>query len=189
MQKIIKILALSIYALIFLHHTSMAEELIQAPAIIHMRSTISDGKYSIPEIIRIAKQNNIKIVVITDRDLMRWEYGLWPLRNIIKMVINDNSVFKYGIGRYLNELENMQKENPDLLLIPGVESAPFYYWHGSVFNNSLKLSDWHKSILVIGLEKITDYTNLPIIGNKRGLALPFKWHISFSFFFSRITTI
>jgi hypothetical protein len=154
----------------------MAEELIQAQAIIHLRSTISDGKYTVPEIISIARQNNIKIVVITDRDLMRWEFGLWPLRNIIKRVVEDKSVFKYGIGRYLNELKNMQKANPDLVLIPAVESAPFYYWQGSILNNSFKLCNWHKSILVIGLGKMADYTDFPVIGNKRGLVLPFKWH-------------
>ena len=147
------------------------------------RSTISDGKYTIPEIIRIAKQNNIKIIVITDRDLMRWEFGLWPLRNIIRKSVEDNSIFKYGGRGYFNELKNMQKANPDLVLIPAVESAPFYYWQGSIFNNDFKLCSWHKSILVIGLEKITDYMNLPVIGNKRALALPFKWHNFLYIFF------
>ena len=154
---------------------SFAEEFTQASAAIQISSTVSDGKYSIPEIITIAKKNNIQIVILADYDLARWEYGLWPLRNVIKKTREENSVFKYGIRRYLHEIENIQKTSPDLILIPGLESAPFYYWQGSPFNNSLTLKNWHKHILVMGLEKLEDYENLPIIGNKQALRLPFKF--------------
>jgi hypothetical protein len=173
--RVIKIFGLGLLILHCLSQVSLSEELIQAPAAIHISSTISDGKYSIPEIIKIAKQNNIKIVVITDRDSMRWEYGLWPLRNIIKKTVEMGCIFKYGIKCYLKEIESIQKANPDLILIPGMESAPFYYWQGSPLDNSLKLKNWHKHILVIGLEKAQDYQNLPVVGNKPGLALPFRF--------------
>jgi len=139
--RVIKILGLGLLILYGSCQMSAAQGLIQAPALIHISSTISDGKYSISEIVKIAKQNNIKIVVITDRDLMRWEYGLWPLRNIIKKTVEMNSIFKFGIKRYLKEIESIQKANPDLILIPGTESAPFYYWQGTPFDNSLKLKN------------------------------------------------
>jgi len=160
---------------------SFAQQLIQAPAAIQISSTVSDGKHSIPEIISIARKNNIKAVILTERDLMRWEYGLWPLRNIIKKTVEEKSIFKYGIKRYLNEIERLQKDNPDLLLIPGLESAPFYYWQGNIFAHNLKIINWHKHILTIGLEVSEDYRNLPIIGNKKGLTHPFKLKNIFSF--------
>jgi len=162
---------------------SGAQDLIQAPAAIHISSVVSDSKYSIAEIVRIAKENKIKIVIVTDRDLMRWEYGLWPLRNIIKKTVEANSIFKYGIGRYLKDIENIQKANQDILLIAGLESAPFYYWQGSAFDNSLKMYNWHKHILAIGLDAAVDYKNLPSIGNPRALRTKFQlyklWPIIF----------
>jgi hypothetical protein len=157
------------------YQISGAEELIQAPVAIQISSIISDGKYSISEIVKIAKQNQIKIVIIMDKDLMIWEYGLWPLRNMIKKTVETNSIFKYGISRYLNKIEAAQKANPDLILIAGIDSAPFYYWQGSPFGDNFTLKGWHKHILVMGLERAEDYKNLPIVGNRRSLTLPFRF--------------
>ncbi len=168
--KLITVLAI----LCFLCSISAAEELIQAPAAIHISSTVSDGKHSIPEIVETAKENGIKVIVFTDHDLIKWEYGLWPLRKIIKKTIERNSIITYGIKRYLREIEDAQKENPDLILIPAVESAPFYYWSGSPFKHNLKLHSWHRHILVIGLEKAEDYKNLPLVSNSNSLYLRFK---------------
>jgi len=173
-MALIIILSLVLFYLSCSYNIGKAEELIQASAAIHISSTISDGKYSIPEISQIARLNNIKVVIFTDRDLMRWEYGIWPLRNIIKKTVESSSVFKYGISRYLNEIRKAQERNPDLVLISGVESAPFYYWQGSPFDNSLKMYNWHKHILVIGLEKAADYRDLPVIGNREALRIPFR---------------
>jgi hypothetical protein len=167
-------LILVIVILICFCQIGYAQELIQAPLAIHISSTISDGKLTIPEIIGIAKQNNIKVLIITDRDLMRWEYGIWPLRNIIKKVVQEKSIFKYGIRRYLKQIERAQLSNTDLVLIPGQESAPFYYWEGSLFKDNFKMHDWHKHILAIGLDNIEDYKNLPIIGNPKGLRTKFQ---------------
>lgn len=154
---------------------SAEEGLMHAAAAIHISSTVSDGKLSIDEIVEIARQNNIKIVILTDRDFMKWEYGLWPLRRIIKKTVERNSVFTYGIKRYLKEIEVAQSKNTDLVVIPGVESAPFYYWKGSPFKNNLKICNWHKHMLVIGLDKVEDYKNLPSLSNGYSLALAFRF--------------
>ncbi len=150
-----------------------AAELTQAPAAIQISSKVSDGKYSIPEIVNICRQEKFKVVIIADRDLMRWEYGIRPWRNIIKKTVEADSIFKYGLRRYLNEFKSIQDSNPDLVLIPGIESAPFYYWQGSLFSNDLEIIDWHKHLISIGLNDLADYQGLPIQGNKKGLALPF----------------
>jgi hypothetical protein len=165
---------LSFLALILPFQRLFAEELIQVPAAIQISSKVSDGKYSIPEIVKICRQEKFKVVIITDRDLMRWEYGVSPWRNILKKTVEADSIFKYGLRRYLNEFKSIQESNPDLVLIPGIESAPFYYWQGSLFSNNLELIDWHKHLITIGLKDLTDYQGLPILGNKKGLALPFS---------------
>jgi hypothetical protein len=175
-NNLIRIIGLTLLILCCSPNTNIGkgQELIQAPAAIHISSTVSDGKYSIDEIVEIARLNDVKVVIITDRELMRWEYGLWPLRNIIKKTVESNSVFKYGIKRYLNAIRKAQEKNPDMAIIPAVESAPFYYWEGNPFGNNLKMYNWHKHILAIGLDGVDDYRHLPVIGNRRALSLPFR---------------
>lgn len=177
----IKILALFLLISHCLCRIGVAEELTQAQAAIHISSTVSDGKFSIPEIIKIARQNGIKIVILTDRDFMRWQYGLWPLRRIIRKTVRANSMFTYGIKRYLKEIEDAQRKNTDLVIIPGVESAPFYYWEGSPFKNNLKMWNWHKHMLVIGLDKVEGYKNLPSVSNGYSLIRPFGFKDIFRF--------
>jgi len=151
-----------------------AEERIQVPCAIQISSKTSDGKLTIPEILAACRSKGIKAVILTDRDLMQWEYGIWPLRNVIKKTVAQKSLFSYGLDRYLGELAKIKEKNPDLIIIAGVESAAFYYWKGSVFNDDLTLGDWHKHIVAAGLREKKDYALLPVIGNKRALALPYS---------------
>lgn len=175
MRMIKKILMWCIIFIIiaFEPRTGIGEELMHVPSAIHISSTVSDGKLGICEIIEIARENGVKVVVLTDRDFMRWEYGLWPFQRIIKKTVESNSISTYGIRCYLDMIEEVQKKNTDLVLIPGVESAPFYYWEGIPFRN-LKIYNWHKHILVIGLNGIEDYKNLPNISNNYSLKKLFK---------------
>ena len=50
-----------------------------------------------------------------------------------------------------------------MTIIAGVEAVPFYYWGGSYFNNNLKLINFHKHLLVIGLERPEDLEGIPSI--------------------------
>ncbi|MFA6216175.1 MAG: hypothetical protein WDL87_00775 [Candidatus Omnitrophota bacterium] len=153
-----------------------AEELKQFPAAIQISSTASDGSYSLSEIAAAVRKNNFSILIITERDLMRWQYGFWPFSRIMQKTVEEKSLFKYGIKRYLNEIQDLERKNPDLVIIPGVESAPFYYWQGSFWKGTLSLHDWHKHMLAVGLTREADYLYLPVVGNTRGLLLP--WRLS-----------
>ena len=97
------------------------EDLSQLRAIVHLSSDVSEGKYTLYQIGQTAKENNIAIVIPTDRDLMRWEYGLWPMRNLIKKKVEAKSIFQYGIRRYLKEIEELQNKFPEVIFIPGIE--------------------------------------------------------------------
>lgn len=161
----------SLFALVLFLFTGMASagELFQAPAVIQIASTVSDGKYGLDEIVRTARESGIKIIILGERDFMRWEYGLWPLRGLIKKTVESNSLFAYGIERYFKEIERLRKQNSDMLIIPGVESAPFYYWEGSPFRKNLKIKNWHKHMLIVGLKDNEDYENIPSLSNPRGM--------------------
>lgn len=149
-----------------------ADGLLREPAAIQVSSTASDGTLSIREIIDIARQNKVRVVILGERDLMKWEYGLWPFRNLFKKTVEDRSLFRYGVERYLAEIRRYQDENPDMVIIPGVESAPYYYWSGNPFGYDMKINDWHRHMLAAGFTRPSEYERIPVIGNRRGLALP-----------------
>ncbi|MCX7927449.1 MAG: hypothetical protein N2606_04860 [Candidatus Omnitrophica bacterium] len=148
------------------------QDFIQIPCAIQIASSVSDGAFSIEEIVKAARQCGIKAVILGERDLMQWEYGIWPLRNLLKRTIKEKSLFSFGIKRYLTEIKKIQKMNPDILVITGIESAPFYYWQGEFWDNDFSLKNWHKHLLCIGFEDSKVIERLPVIGNKKGLAKP-----------------
>jgi hypothetical protein len=180
-MKIYTKMILAIAVMFLLCQSALAEDLIPVPAAIQVSSKVSDGRHSLSEIANFARKNNIKVLITTDRDLMRWEYGIVPLANIIKKNVETKSIFKYGIERYLNEISSLQKQNSGLLIIPGIESAPFYFWEGSLLDGRLAIKNWHQHIVSIGLDKASDYERLPVIGNKKGLELPLTWKNIFLF--------
>lgn len=160
-----KIILILVGFLILVSSNSYAQTYKNIPAAIHVQTDISDGMLSFDQIAKFAREKNIKVVVFTDSFLRRWEYGLPPLENIIKRRIEQNSVLRFGIKNYLNAIKTAQKNNPDVLLIPGVEVVPFYYWKGNFWNKNFTLYNWHKQLMVIGLNSEKDYRFLPVIAN------------------------
>ena len=149
--------------------TLYASDFIQVKAAIQISSTVSDGKYSLYQIAKIAKDSGIKAVVFADKGFMRWEYGLWPFRRLIKRTVISNSIAQYKPQRYLKDITDLESEFPHMIFIPGVDSSPFYYWRGSPFLGNLTICNWHKQLIAIGLNKPSDYNNLPVIGNQKAL--------------------
>lgn len=147
----------------------------QVPALIHISSKVSDGRYTLSELVNISKEAGIKAVVFTDREIMRWEYGLWPLRNVIKKVVENSSITTFGIGNYLRAVEKLQESNSDMILIAAIEATPFYYWSGNIFKGYFTLHNAHKHLLIIGLEKLADFKNLPVVGYRFNLYQAFTF--------------
>ncbi len=79
---------------------------------------------------------------------------------------------EYGIQRFLDEIQAVQQRHPNLMIIPGVEVAPHYYWTGSLLQGNLTMHNAQRNLLVIGLEKAEDYARLPA----RGSADSFVWN-------------
>lgn len=152
-------------AVFFISNDSFAQVYENVPAAIHIQTNISDGKYSFEEIVKQAKQKNIKVLIFSDTALRRWEYGIMPLENIIKRRIEHASVFRSGIAKYLTAIKNLQDKYPEIVFVHAVEVVPFYYWQGNFLGKDLTLYNWHKQMLVIGMEKASDYRYLPIMAN------------------------
>ena len=159
--------------------TVYCEQYRYVPCVIHVHSFYSDnGKMSIEQIAETANSKKIKAVIFADHDIMKYDYGIWPLYKIIHKQVVFDSVLRIGPGKYLSEISRVQQKFPDLLLIPGVESSPYYYWSGSALKKNLVLHDWHKHLLLAGLDKPGQYSNLPVLGNENNSG-PFDFGIIF----------
>jgi hypothetical protein len=132
--------------------------------VVHLDTSISDGVLSPEEMVKKIKKAGLRVAIITDKDNLKVEYGISPLRKLIKRIEEKSSIMTFGAKKYLGMVENIAKQNPDMTIIAGVEAIPFYYWDGSYFDHNLKLINFHKHLLVIGLEKPEDLEGIPSTG-------------------------
>ena len=165
LNKMAGIAAFSALIFLLLSADSYGGDYKQVAGLIDLRSTFSDGTYDIETLAKMAKERGFEVLVINDHDRMVMEYGLPPFRNIVKKKVEKNSINKQGAKAYLDSIRNVQKKFPNMILIPGSESAAFYYWTGSYFKNNLTAHNHEKRILTIGMDKPEDYENLPILHN------------------------
>jgi len=153
---------------------ALGADVIQARAAIQINSIASGGSLTSREIVQRAREHGFSVVVFTERDLMKWQYGVWPLRRIVSKTVEQNSLARYGAERYLTEIGNLRRDFPDMVILTGVESAPFYWWEGSPWKGGMVMHDWHKQIIAVGLKDADSIRNLPVIGNERGLREHFQ---------------
>lgn len=139
-----------------------AAEYVQLPGVVHVHSTVSSGLYSIEELVMLSKEMGLEVLVMTDQDLVKVEYGIFPFRNLIKKKVERNSVTKLGPEKYLSMLSQVNQRQKDVVVIPGVQSSPFYYWTGSILGENLTAHNYHKELLLIGMLSADDYRDLPL---------------------------
>jgi hypothetical protein len=134
-----------------------------------LRTTFSDGNYNIEELVLMAKKRGFDVVFINDHDRMAMEYGIPPFRNLLRKRNELNSINLKGADRFIQAIREAEKKYPGMIIVPGSETAPFYYWTGSLLTGTLTANDHEKRILTVGMENPEDYENLPILHN--GLSL------------------
>ena len=143
-------------------------QLKQYSAAIHVHSTFSNGEHEVLELARFAKERNIDVLVLTDSFLTSVTYGIWPFDRIGLEGINKRvrlGVRDHGVGRYFEAVREAQRQVPDLVILPGVEVTPHYYWTGLPWTG-LKLHDFDRHFIVLGLTE-QQIENLPVIGNEK----------------------
>ncbi|HDZ27659.1 MAG TPA: hypothetical protein ENH65_14265 [Candidatus Aminicenantes bacterium] len=164
-------------------------EYIQVPGLIDVRTDFSDGVHTLEYLIKLAKKRGIDVLFINDHDRKVLEYGIRPFQNIIKKRVAEPSINKGRPENYLNMIDAASKKYPDSILIPGAESAPFYYWRGSYFKKNLTVCDWERHLLIVGLEEPKDYKELPILHNGYSTKYVLSSIISVGFFLSFVLLI
>jgi hypothetical protein len=131
----------------------------------HVHSTVSTGDLTLDQVAEQAEALGLDAVVLTDNFVLRYEYGLAPFRSLLKRTFSIRAVLDYGLDRFLNDVAAAQARHPKVLLIPGVEVVPHYYWTGSLFEGNLTMHNSQKNILAFGLARAEDYATLPVNGN------------------------
>ncbi len=157
----IKITAAGLISIILFGTSVIAREYYQLPGVMHVHTTYSSGRHSIEELVAKADEKKLGVLVLTDHDQVVMEYGLFPFRHLVKKREEKNSVLQIGPEAYLAEIKRLNSQQQSVLIIPGVQSSPFYYWKGNPFDQGLTAYDYRKELLLIGLSAPDDYYSLP----------------------------
>ena len=119
---------------------------------VHVHSTISTGSLSLDQLAIRAKAAGLDGLILTENYDLHVEYGLWPLRGLLRYGVDYPSVRRIGTTAYLEQLRAAQQRHPDLLWIPGLEVMPHYFWTGSLWRGDLTVHETQKNLLVVGLD-------------------------------------
>jgi len=165
LQKILCVFILGVVSVVFCIRSGISEDYQQVAGLIDLRTTYSDGAHDLDFLIDLAKKRGFEVLFINDHDRMTLEYGIFPLRNIIRKKEELPSINSRGAEGYLEGIKLAAQQHPEIILIPGSETAPFYYWTGSPFKDNLTAHNWERHLLVMGLENVQDYKDLPILHN------------------------
>lgn len=134
-------------------------------AAVHVHSTLSTGALTLDELAQRARELGIDAIVLSENFALRYEYGLPPLRGVLRVGRRVPSVSAARAERFLQEVAAAQARHPDIIFVPGVETAPHYYWTGSLLTGDLTMHNAQRNLLVVGLTKPEDYRALPLPGN------------------------
>ncbi len=134
-------------------------------ATFHIHSAASTGGMSLDSLADRAEALGLGAILLADNFALRYEYGLPPLRGVFRRVMTFPSLVDYGVDRYLAEVADVQARHPRVVLMPGMEVAPHYYWTGSLFRGDLTMHNSQRNVIVLGLSRAEDYVSLPVSGN------------------------
>ena len=163
-MKILKLI-ITIITVFILIPIANAEEYSRVKGIVHINSHISSGSYSPDTIVEMAEEKDIQVIIFSENALLKWEYGLPPLKKLMKKSVEMDSLFSYGPKRYMDLITKVNNLHPDMLLLHSAEIAPFYYWSGSPFKKNLTMNRWDEQLLVMGLEAPADYKKMPMVSS------------------------
>lgn len=144
-------------------------EYLQVRGLMDLRTTFSDGAYDVETLAGMARERGMGAVILGDHDLVVMEYGVPPLRNVLKKREERNSILKEGTGRYLRAIRDAERKHADMIIIPGSLSTAFYYWTGHPLTGDLTAHNHERRMLTVGMEMPIDYEELPVLHNRSSI--------------------
>jgi hypothetical protein len=149
-------------ALLVFFPSSASALYIQIDGVADIKSNFSEGCSSITDIASQAERQKIDAVLFGDFARNSIEFGVKPFERIFKDIHQGPSVLDRGAGGYLSEIKDNDRKFERTLLIPGVETIPFYFWTGTNYDKNLTAHNWDKHLLVFGMPSAQDYEQLPL---------------------------
>ena len=135
---------------------------IQIDGVADIKTNFSEGCSSIQDLANQAERQKIDVVMFGDYARNSMEFGIKPFERIFKNIIHGPSVLDGGAGGYISEIKENDRQFERTLLIPGVETIPFYFWTGSNYDKNLTAHNWDKHLLVFGMDTAQDFEQLPL---------------------------
>lgn len=136
---------------------------LQLDGVTDVKTKYSSGCANVQETATMAEQAGLDIVIFNDQVRNSIQYGIFPLKRIIKKTNEGPSILSTSSNVYLSNIKDKDKQFRETLLIPGADVSPFYYWTGNVFKKNLVAHNWDKRLSIIGLKYGEDFEQLPIL--------------------------
>jgi len=130
-----------------------------------VKSRFSTGCSSVQELMTQAEAKGLDGLLFGDHDHKSIQYGVPYVERVLRIKMGRPSLLDNGAATYLSEINRIDQSDDTLVLVPGVESAPFYYWTGNPLDKNLVAHNWDKHLLIIGLPNSRDYEELPTLNS------------------------
>ena len=134
----------------------------QLDGIADIKTNFSNGCASIKDIAKQSERLGIDAVIFGDYARNSIEFGPKPFERIFKNKTEGPSVLGRGASGFISEIKDNDRQIKETILIPGVETSPFYYWSGSNYDGNLTAHNWDKHLLIVGLSTAPEYEQLPL---------------------------
>lgn len=131
--------------------------------VVHVHSALSTGDFTLEALVGLAERQGIEALLLAENYHLRVEYGLPPFRALTRVAREERSVS----DDYPDLVAGIQRRLPHVVLVPGVEVMPHYYWTGSPAALDLTVHDLQKNLLVFGVTDPAALRTLPLPGHAR----------------------
>jgi hypothetical protein len=159
-RALLLVLALALAAVV------PAAALERIAGVLHVHSDLSTGDFTLEELVGLADRQGIGALLLAENYRLRVEYGLAPFRALTRVTRAQRSVDDAFEG-YLSRVAEVRRRLPHVVLIPGLEVMPHYYWTGSPAALDLTVHDLQKNLLVFGVIDPAAVRTLPLPGHAR----------------------
>ncbi|MBI3637245.1 MAG: hypothetical protein HY216_13710 [Candidatus Rokubacteria bacterium] len=144
--------------------TADAQPPTTVPAAVHVHSNITTGDLSLDELAAVAERQGIGALLLAENYLLRIEYGLPPFRALTRVVREERSV-RGSLRTYFDRVADARRNHPRVVIVPGVELVPHYFWAGAPWTGRMTLYNVQKNIIVYGINDLDTLARLPVIAN------------------------
>jgi hypothetical protein len=133
--------------------------------VLHVHSELTTGDFTLEALVGLAEQQDIGALLLSENYRLRVAYELPPFRALTRVERQARSIGD-APERYLARVGEVRERLPHVLLIPGVEVMPHYYWTGSPLALDLTVHNLQKNLLVFGVTDPAALRTLPVPGHR-----------------------